>query len=79
MVISVVPSTEIVRFVNSETEACMGVLRLACAFTDREKIIKFEGCYHDHADPLLVKIGSGVATLGLLDSLVFLRELHMEL
>ncbi|KAK6146561.1 hypothetical protein DH2020_020430 [Rehmannia glutinosa] len=68
MVISAVPSIEMVRFVNSGTEACMGVLRLARAYTGREKIIKFEGCYHGHADPFLVKAGSGVATLGLPDS-----------
>ncbi|KAK0591084.1 hypothetical protein LWI29_035430 [Acer saccharum] len=68
MVISAVPSIEMVRFVNSGTEACMGVLRLARAFTRRLKIIKFEGCYHGHADPFLVKAGSGVATLGLPDS-----------
>ncbi|MFS7910123.1 Glutamate-1-semialdehyde 2,1-aminomutase [Helianthus anomalus] len=68
MVISAVPSIEMVRFVNSGTEACMGVLRLARAFTGRTKIIKFEGCYHGHADPYLVKAGSGVATLGLPDS-----------
>ncbi|KAH6773989.1 glutamate-1-semialdehyde 2 [Perilla frutescens var. hirtella] len=68
MVISAVPSIEMVRFVNSGTEACMAVLRLARAFTGREKIIKFEGCYHGHADPFLVKAGSGVATLGLPDS-----------
>jgi glutamate-1-semialdehyde 2,1-aminomutase len=63
MVIKAVPSIEMVRFVNSGTEACMGVLRLARAYTGREKIIKFEGCYHGHADPFLVKAGSGVATL----------------
>jgi glutamate-1-semialdehyde 2,1-aminomutase len=57
-----------VRFVNSGTEACMAVLRLMRAFTGREKIIKFEGCYHGHADMFLVKAGSGVATLGLPDS-----------
>lgn len=68
MVISAVPSIEMVRFVNSGTEACMGVLRLARAFTKRQKIIKFEGCYHGHADPFLVQAGSGVATLGLPDS-----------
>jgi glutamate-1-semialdehyde 2,1-aminomutase len=67
-VIAAVPSVEMVRFVNSGTEACMGALRLARAFTGREKIIKFEGCYHGHADPFLVKAGSGVATLGLPDS-----------
>ncbi|MFM7574552.1 MAG: glutamate-1-semialdehyde 2,1-aminomutase [Snowella sp.] len=68
MVIDAVPSIEIVRFVNSGTEACMSVLRLMRAFTGREKIIKFEGCYHGHADMFLVKAGSGVATLGLPDS-----------
>lgn len=68
MVISAVPSIEMVRFVNSGTEACMGVLRLARAYTKRSKIIKFEGCYHGHADPYLVKAGSGVATLSLPDS-----------
>jgi len=68
MVISAVPSIEMVRFVNSGTEACMGALRLARAYTGKEKIIKFEGCYHGHADPFLVKAGSGVATLGLPDS-----------
>ncbi len=68
MVIDAVPSVEMVRFVNSGTEACMAVLRLVRAFTGREKLIKFEGCYHGHADMFLVKAGSGVATLGLPDS-----------
>ena len=68
MVIEAVPSIEMVRFVNSGTEACMAVLRLMRAYTGRDKIIKFEGCYHGHADMLLVKAGSGVATLGLPDS-----------
>jgi glutamate-1-semialdehyde 2,1-aminomutase len=68
MVIEAVPSIKMVRFVNSGTEACMSVLRLMRAFTGREKIIKFEGCYHGHADTFLVKAGSGVATLGLPDS-----------
>ncbi|MGA1622876.1 MAG: glutamate-1-semialdehyde 2,1-aminomutase [Synechocystis sp.] len=68
MVIDAVPCIEMVRFVNSGTEACMSVLRLMRAFTGREKIIKFEGCYHGHADMFLVKAGSGVATLGLPDS-----------
>ncbi len=68
MVIDAVPSIEMVRFVNSGTEACMSVLRLMRAFTGREKIIKFEGCYHGHADMFLVQAGSGVATLGLPDS-----------
>ncbi len=68
MVIDAVPSIEMVRFVNSGTEACMAVLRLMRAFTGRDKVIKFEGCYHGHADMFLVKAGSGVATLGLPDS-----------
>ncbi len=68
MVIDAVPSIEMVRFVNSGTEACMAVLRLMRAFTGRDKIVKFEGCYHGHADMFLVKAGSGVATLGLPDS-----------
>ncbi len=68
MVIDAVPSIEMVRFVNSGTEACMSVLRLIRAFTGRDKLIKFEGCYHGHADMFLVKAGSGVATLGLPDS-----------
>src|SRR3990167_7379745 len=56
------------RFVNSGTEATMSALRLARAFTGRNKIVKFEGNYHGHADMLLVQAGSGVATLGLPDS-----------
>ena len=64
MVIDAVPSVEMVRFVNSGTEACMSVLRLMRAFTGREKIIKFEGCYHGHSDSLLVKAGSGMLTMG---------------
>ncbi|MEL6228786.1 MAG: glutamate-1-semialdehyde 2,1-aminomutase [Cyanobacteria bacterium J06627_3] len=68
MVVTAVPSIEMVRFVNSGTEACMAVLRLMRAFTGRDKVIKFEGCYHGHADMFLVKAGSGVATLGLPDS-----------
>ena len=62
------PSMELVRFVSSGTEATMSVLRVARAFTGREKIVKFVGCYHGHADFLLVQAGSGVATLGLPDS-----------
>jgi glutamate-1-semialdehyde 2,1-aminomutase len=62
------PNLEMMRFVNSGTEATMSALRLARAFTGRSKIIKFEGCYHGHADLLLVQAGSGVATLGLPDS-----------
>lgn len=67
-VVEAVPSIERVRFVNSGTEATMSALRLARAFTKRDKIIKFEGCYHGHADLLLVQAGSGVTTLGLPDS-----------
>ncbi len=62
------PKIEMIRFVNSGTEATMSALRLARAYTKREKIIKFDGCYHGHADMLLVQAGSGVATLGLPDS-----------
>jgi len=62
------PSVERVRLVNSGTEATMAALRVARAATGREKILKFEGCYHGHGDSLLVKAGSGVATLGLPDS-----------
>jgi glutamate-1-semialdehyde 2,1-aminomutase len=62
------PSLELVRFVNSGTEATMSALRLARASTGRRKIVKFAGCYHGHADLLLVQAGSGVATLGLPDS-----------
>ena len=62
------PTMELVRFVSSGTEATMSALRLARAFTGREKIVKFVGCYHGHADFLLVQAGSGVATLGLPDS-----------
>jgi glutamate-1-semialdehyde 2,1-aminomutase len=63
-----VPSMEMLRFVNSGTEATMSALRVARAFTERAKIVKFAGCYHGHADLLLVQAGSGVATLGLPDS-----------
>jgi glutamate-1-semialdehyde 2,1-aminomutase len=63
-----VPSIEMVRLVNSGTEATMSAIRLARAFTGRDLIVKFEGCYHGHVDSLLVKAGSGVATLGLPDS-----------
>jgi glutamate-1-semialdehyde 2,1-aminomutase len=68
LVIERVPSIEIVRMVNSGTEATMSALRLARGFTGRNKIMKFEGCYHGHGDSLLIKAGSGVATLGLPDS-----------
>lgn len=63
-----VPSIEVVRMVSSGTEATMSALRLARGYTSRNKIMKFEGCYHGHGDSLLIKAGSGVATLGLPDS-----------
>ncbi len=65
---SAVPSIEMVRLVNSGTEATMSAIRVARGFTGRDLIVKFEGCYHGHVDSLLVKAGSGVATLGLPDS-----------
>ncbi len=68
LVCGAVPSIEQVRFVNSGTEATMSAIRLARAFTGRDKVLKFEGCYHGHSDGLLAKAGSGVATLGLPDS-----------
>ncbi len=68
LTIKAVPSIEMIRFVNSGTEATMSALRVARAYTGRNKIIKFAGCYHGHADFLLVQAGSGVATLGLPDS-----------
>ena len=67
-VMEFMPNIEMIRFVNSGTEATMSALRLARAYTRRDKIIKFDGCYHGHADLLLVQAGSGVATLGLPDS-----------
>ncbi|ADH98936.1 glutamate-1-semialdehyde 2,1-aminomutase [Salisediminibacterium selenitireducens] len=68
LVIERVPSIEVVRMVNSGTEATMSALRLARGYTGKNKILKFEGCYHGHGDSLLIKAGSGVATLGLPDS-----------
>ncbi|MDX9758721.1 MAG: glutamate-1-semialdehyde 2,1-aminomutase [Bacteroidota bacterium] len=67
-IVEMIPSIEMVRMVNSGTEATLSAIRLARAFTRREKILKFEGCYHGHADSFLIKAGSGVATLGLPDS-----------
>lgn len=67
-VVDAVPSIEMVRMVSSGTEATMSAIRLARGVTGRTKLVKFEGCYHGHADSLLVKAGSGVATLGLPDS-----------
>lgn len=68
LVTEIMPSVEVVRMVNSGTEATMSALRLARGYTKRSKIIKFEGCYHGHADALLIRAGSGVATLGLPNS-----------
>lgn len=68
LVMERVPSIEMVRMVSSGTEATLAALRLARGYTGRSKILKFEGCYHGHSDSLLIKAGSGVATLGLPDS-----------
>lgn len=68
LIIDAVPSVELVRLVNSGTEACMSAIRLARGFTGRELTVKFEGCYHGHVDSLLVKAGSGLATLSLPDT-----------
>ena len=68
LIIDRIPSMEMVRMVSSGTEATMSALRLARGYTGRNKILKFEGCYHGHGDSLLIKAGSGVATLGLPDS-----------
>jgi len=68
LIIDAVPSVEMVRLVNSGTEACMSAVRLARGFTGRELTVKFEGCYHGHVDSLLVKAGSGLATLSLPDT-----------
>ncbi len=68
LIVEAVPSIERVRLVNSGTEATMSALRLARGFTGRDKVVKFEGCYHGHVDSLLVKAGSGAITLGVPDS-----------
>src|SRR5437764_10514571 len=65
LVKSMVPNVDLVRMVSSGTEACMSAIRLARGYTGRNKIIKFEGCYHGHADSFLVKAGSGVATFNI--------------
>ncbi len=67
LITEAMPSMEQVRLVNSGTEAVMSAVRLARAFTKRNKVLKFEGCYHGHADYLLAKAGSGLATLGIPD------------
>lgn len=69
MVVEAIPPIELVRFVNSGTEATMSAIRLARGCTTRDRIVKFEGCYHGHADSLLVKAGSGAMTFGVPDSL----------
>ena len=68
LIIDAVPSVEMVRLVNSGTEACMSAIRVARGYTGRELTVKFEGCYHGHVDSLLVKAGSGIATLSLPDT-----------
>ena len=68
LVCEAVPSVELVRMVNSGTEATMSALRVARGFTGRDKVVKFVGCYHGHADPFLAAAGSGVLTLALPDS-----------
>jgi len=74
LVIAAFPSIEMMRFVSSGTEATMSAIRLARAFTQRKYVVKFEGCYHGHADSLLVKAGSGIATLGIPGSAGVLEE-----
>jgi glutamate-1-semialdehyde 2,1-aminomutase len=68
LIMKCVPSIEKIRMVNSGTEATMSAIRLARGFTGKNKIIKFDGCYHGHVDSLLIKAGSGVSTFGLPDS-----------
>ena len=68
LIVSMVPSIEKVRMVNSGTEACMSAIRLARGYTNREKIIKFEGCYHGHGDSFLIAAGSGAVTMGVPNS-----------
>src|SRR5688500_17845736 len=65
LIISMAPNVDLIRMVSSGTEACMSAIRLARGYTSRNKIIKFEGCYHGHADSFLVKAGSGVATFNI--------------
>lgn len=68
LICDMMPAVEKVRMVNSGTEACMSAIRVARAYTNRDKFIKFEGCYHGHADPFLIKAGSGAITLGVPNS-----------
>src|SRR6202034_2733954 len=68
LISAIVPSMQMVRLVNSGTEATMSALRVARGFTGRDLTVKFEGCYHGHVDSLLVKAGSGMATLGIADT-----------
>jgi len=75
---TLVPSVEKVRMCNSGTEACMSAIRLARGFTKRDKIIKFDGCYHGHADSLLVKAGSGALTFGDRSDILNLASARVE-
>ena len=68
LVVSLAPNVDKVRFVNSGTEACMTAVRLARGYTNRDKIIKFSGCYHGHSDSFLIQAGSGASTLGVPNS-----------
>src|SRR6187431_2651712 len=68
LIVSMVPSVEMVRMVNSGTEATMSAIRVARGYTGKEKIIKFEGCYHGHGDSFLIAAGSGAVTMGVPDS-----------
>ncbi|MEW6608029.1 MAG: glutamate-1-semialdehyde 2,1-aminomutase [bacterium] len=74
-IIEAIPSIELIRMVNSGTEAVMSAIRLTRGYTKRDKIVKFEGCYHGHSDSLLVKAGSGATTLGIPDSLGIPKDL----
>jgi glutamate-1-semialdehyde 2,1-aminomutase len=75
LITSIIPSIEMVRMVNSGTEATMSAIRLARGFTQKKKILKFDGCYHGHSDSLLVKAGSGILTFGIVGSAGVVDEL----
>lgn len=75
LICKIMPSMDMVRMTSSGTEACMSAIRLARGYTSRDKIVKFEGCYHGHADSLLVKAGSGMLTLGVPTSLGVPKDL----